>query len=107
MQVSKIQFTKASFWVRVHDLPLMARNKYVGGLVRNFIGVVEEIDLEKWEIEWREYMHIWGKMNITKPISKRKKLNLGLSKLVWVTLSYERLLDIYNACGTIGHSQRA
>lgn len=49
LQVSKTWFIKASFWVRLHDLPLMAHNEYVEGLVGNSIGVVEEIDLDKWD----------------------------------------------------------
>lgn len=56
LQLNKIRFTKTIFWVHVHDLQLMARNEYMRGLMGNSIGVVEEIDLDKGEIEWGEYM---------------------------------------------------
>lgn len=51
-QVSQIHFTEVSFYIRIHDLPLMACNKYVGRLVRNSIGVIKEVDLDTRDRMW-------------------------------------------------------
>lgn len=73
-QVSNIHFTEVTFWIRIHDLPLMAHNEYVGRLIGNSIGVTEEVDLDAGEFEWGEYMGVRVKMDITKPVPRKKKL---------------------------------
>lgn len=42
---------EASFWVRVHDLPLMTLDEYVGREVGSTVGIVEEVDLNYGEVE--------------------------------------------------------
>lgn len=37
---------EASFWIRVFDLPSMAWNEYVGNLVGQALGRVEEVDID-------------------------------------------------------------
>lgn len=43
---------QVSFWVRVHDHPLMARNEYVGREVGGAMGIMEVVDLDYGEVEW-------------------------------------------------------
>lgn len=50
-QIKNIKMVKASFWIRVYNLPLMARNEYIGGLIENAMGDMEEIDLDHSEFE--------------------------------------------------------
>ncbi|KAF5459758.1 hypothetical protein F2P56_019678 [Juglans regia] len=57
-QVHQIQMKMASFWVRIHDLPLMARTDYVGRLLGVKLGSVEEVDVEAGEMEWGEYLRV-------------------------------------------------
>lgn len=66
----------APFWVRVHDLPLMAHNTYVGEEIGKSMGVVEEVDLEPNEVEWGEYMWVKVKLDITKPLLRKKKFTV-------------------------------
>ncbi|XP_042942811.1 uncharacterized protein LOC122276999 [Carya illinoinensis] len=68
MQINSIQIKHAAFWVRIHDLPLMARNSYVGNLVGNMLGEVIEVDLEKGEFEWGEYMRVRVLIDISQPL---------------------------------------
>lgn len=70
------------------------------------MGNLEEVDLDEGEIEWGEYMRIWVCIDVTKPSLRRKKLNFGLQKPVWVHFSYERLPDICFCCGVLGHNHR-
>lgn len=50
-QVKNISFKEASFWVRVYDLPLMARNEYIGHVNGGAMGRVEEMDLDDGEVK--------------------------------------------------------
>lgn len=46
--------TEALFWIRVHNLLLMARNEFIGHEVGISLGELEEIDLDYGEVEWGE-----------------------------------------------------
>lgn len=96
----------AIFWVQIHDLPLMARNEYIGREVSMALGSVEELDLDYGEVEWGEFMHIRVTIDITKPLLWCKKLNLGGHEPVWVSFSYERQPNFCYCCGILGHTQK-
>lgn len=53
-----LSLTKTSFWVGIHNLPLMARDQEIGELVGNSIEKLEEVDLEVEEVEWGEFMSV-------------------------------------------------
>lgn len=89
LQVHQIDFTHASFWVCLHDLPIAAKNEYTGNLIGNHIGRVVEVDVEKNEMAWGEYMRIRVSMDITKPLLKGKRINIGEGKKSWTKFSYE------------------
>lgn len=76
----------------------MAQNEYVGNLVGEALGRVEEVDIEYGEVEWGEYTRIRVCLNITKPLLRRKRMNLGLAKPVWERFIYERHLDLCFCC---------
>lgn len=44
--------------IRIYDLPLMARNVYVGNLICGALGEVFEVDLDRGEMQWGEYMRV-------------------------------------------------
>lgn len=94
---------EALFWVRVYDILLMARNESIGRLIDNSLGRFEEIDLAHGKVEWGEFMRIRVSLNITRPLLRRKKLNVGLSELVWLNFKYERLPNFCFCCGVLGH----
>lgn len=71
---------KASFWIRFYDLPLMACNEYIGRLIGNLLGRFEEVDLIHGRVEWREYMRIRVDLDITRPLLRQRKLNIGLAQ---------------------------
>lgn len=67
-QVHQIQITKSLFWVRIHYLSHLARNKYIGHLIGSSLGKLSEVNLEKGELEWGEYMQVRICLDITKPL---------------------------------------
>lgn len=80
--MKNIQMREATLWVRIHNLPLMAQNEFVGREVGKVLGLVEEVDLEQGEVECGEYMRVV--VDVAKPLLRRKKLNIGLLESVWV-----------------------
>lgn len=66
----------------------MARNDYIGSLVDNSLAHTEEVDLDEGEVEWGEFMMVRVKLNIKKPLVRRKKLAIDdMSPRLILTLS--------------------
>ncbi|XP_041001563.1 uncharacterized protein LOC121247253 [Juglans microcarpa x Juglans regia] len=106
IQIDSLNIIHASFWIRIHDLPLMAYNMYIGKLIGGLLGEFLEVDLDEGEMEWGEYMRVRVRLDISQPLQRRKRLNLGGGKSCWVRLSYEHLPDFCFTCGILGHTQR-
>lgn len=54
----------------------MVRNTHTGQLIEHSLEKFEEVDLEEGNIEWGEYMRLRVTLDITKPLSMRKKLTI-------------------------------
>ncbi|XP_042964596.1 uncharacterized protein At4g02000-like [Carya illinoinensis] len=106
LQAHKVSMTTADFWVRIHDLPMIACNEYVGKLIGDTLGKVIEVDLDYDDLAWGEYMRVRLALDITKPLLQRKKISLGDHRDYWVRFTYERLPDFCYQCGSLGHSHR-
>lgn len=60
----------------------MAWNEYIGGLIGNAMGKLEENDLDHDEFECGEFMCIRVSIDLTKPLLLQKKVNIGLPESV-------------------------
>lgn len=58
------------------------------------------------EVIWNEFMRIKVKLDVTKPLARRKRKNFGDEEAVWVQFAYERLSKFCYCCGIIGHCHR-
>lgn len=105
-QVKNICMAKASFWIKVHDLPWMARNEFIGHELGNTLGKLEKIDVEYGEVVWGEFMNLKVCIDITKPLLWQKKLNMGGSESAWLRFTYKRLPNLCFWCGVLDHSQK-
>lgn len=98
-QVNQICFIEQASWIIICELPLMARNEYVGKLIGGSLGRVEKIDLASREMAWGEFMSVKVNIDITRPLVCGKKLNIGLQKPIWVRFTYDCLPDFCFTCG--------
>lgn len=57
-QIHHVQFLEALFQIKILDLPLMARNEYIGRMIGNFVDHVVEVDLVDGELSWGKFMRI-------------------------------------------------
>lgn len=76
-QIHHIQISETQFWLWLHDLPLWARNAYVGKRVGTKIGRVEDVDLDEGELAWREFMQVQVTLDVTKPLLQGTKFAKG------------------------------
>lgn len=85
-----MQLMSASFWVRLHDFPLMARNECVGRLLGEKIGIMEEVDVDEGEIAWGELLRVQVNLLVSKPLLRGLKFSIGDGESIWVCFFYER-----------------
>lgn len=62
----------------------MARNEYLYGLIVNLIRRLEEVDVEASNVAWGEYMRIRVRLDIIKPLLRRKKFIIGELEPIWI-----------------------
>ena len=88
--IKEIQFNTAAFWVQVHDLP--ARRMTVAaaeGICQSLGRVIHCSDED--EADGGEFMRVRVELDITKPLSRGRRVRFGPSNEGWVSYRYERL----------------
>lgn len=73
---SKYTFKKAAFWVRMINLPLGCMGKEIGRKIGETMGTMEVVDTDVDGIEWGEFLRVKILLDLTKPLSRGKKLNI-------------------------------
>lgn len=102
-QVHQIKIQEATFWVRIHDRPLRARNEYVEGRFGKKIGRVEQVDLDKGELAWEEFLRVRATLDVPKPLLRGTKFSMWNDESCWVRFSYERLPNFCFWSDCLGH----
>ena len=94
IEVKGLNFDKASFWVQVHDLLLGSLNmRTASDIVSSAREVVPgSSDIE--EFEGGNYMQVWVSTDITKPLSRGRKVEFSNGEVSWVSFKYERLPNL-------------
>jgi hypothetical protein len=100
----QMDFTKALFWVQVHDMPLTCMNKGVGFRIGESLGKVEEVDVTSEGIGWGRCLRIRIFLDLTKPLERGRALLIN-GKSVWISFKYEKLPQFCYSCGRIFHGK--
>lgn len=87
---SKTVFSRESFWVHLHDLPIDCMNEDMGTLIGNTIELVKGCDIQSDESKWGKVLRVLIELDLYKPISRGRTLNIKGVK-TWVPLTYEKL----------------
>ncbi|XP_050211413.1 uncharacterized protein LOC126661603 [Mercurialis annua] len=69
-------FDKVSFWVQIHNLPLMCLNKEAGKSLGSQIGEVEEVDPGASGDCLGKYIRVRVKVNIKKPLRRGLRVKM-------------------------------
>lgn len=102
---SMMDFTRASFWIRMLHLPLACMCETMGFKIGSSVGGVEEVESEEDGMGWGEYLRVRINLDITKPLVRGRVLKLS-NETTWVAFQYERLPKYCFHCGDIWHGVR-
>ncbi|KAH9658870.1 CCHC-type domain-containing protein [Citrus sinensis] len=103
--VNDQQFTHASFWVQIHNVPLICMHK---GAIQKFgekIGDVEEIETDDDGECIGLYARLRISVNVTQPLKKILFIEEDKKKTPMAVV-YKRLPDFCFCCGILGHQYR-
>lgn len=104
--VSSLAFNECTFWVQIHDLPFKSMTR-AGYEYREFhwqssVCVAESDD----DGVIGRYLHVHVTLDISKPLSRGRKLKENSVAVGWVSFHYERILNFCFWCGCLMHKDR-
>ncbi|KAH9754526.1 hypothetical protein KPL71_015466 [Citrus sinensis] len=104
--VNEQTFTHASFWVQIHNVPIMCMQKCAVQKLGEKIGEVKEIETD----EDGECIGIFARLRISvdimQPLKKILFIEVEGKKKIPMAMVYERLPDFCFCCGILGHQFR-
>ncbi|XP_042962419.1 uncharacterized protein LOC122296681 [Carya illinoinensis] len=97
-------FDHASFWVRMHSLPLSYMTKARGEQIGGTVGRVEEVVTQDDGSGWGNFLRVQINLNITQPLDRGRTIMVK-GKEMWIPFSYEKLPRFCFSCGCIVHRE--
>lgn len=95
-----------NMWIQLYDLPTGFMSENVGRQLGDFFGTFMEYDHKNNTSIWRECMRVRIKLDVRKPLKRRKKILRKNGTEVLITCKYERLGDFCFTCGVMTHTER-
>lgn len=103
-QPSKTELNKASFWIRVYDVPLSCLNVRTAKALASRFESFEEFDDNTDDFVGND-LRFKATIDILKPLLRGVTIGLAGNHL-WIHIKYESLPTYCYLCGTIGHMQK-
>lgn len=69
-----VMLNEIEFWIQIHGLPVGYMTEMVEKQLGNFFGTFVQYDAKNNSSIWREYIRIRIKMDVRKPIKRKKKI---------------------------------
>ncbi|KAK1583383.1 hypothetical protein Q3G72_023281 [Acer saccharum] len=106
-KLQELEFCRVSFWVQLHNLPLLCMNQEVGMVLGRMLGRVEEIDLGYSEDCLDKFLRIRVNIDVSQPLKRALKVGVEDSdEMATIVVRYERLPELCFHCGILGHPLR-
>lgn len=105
-EIAKLDFSKATFWVQIHNIPIVCMNQESAFQLGCKIGRVKEIDLGATGNCLGKFIRVRVEVDITKPLEKGILVDIDEQEAIPLILRYERMPDYCYDCGKIGHTMR-
>ena len=100
--IKKQSFTHTSFWVQIHNIPIMCMVRETIKMLGERIGIVEDIEADEAGERLGQFARVRISVNITQPLKKVVYLQQEGEKIPMAVL-YEKLPDFCFCCALIGH----
>lgn len=101
-----VQLWYLNIWMQLFDLPAGFMSESVGKQLGTFLGEFLKYDHKNNTSIWTEYMRIKVKLDVRKPLKRRKKIVKKNGTEVIVTCKYEQLGEFCFTCGVLTHIER-
>lgn len=95
-----------SIWVQIHNLPVGYMQETVGKQLGNFFGEFLEYGAENSASIWRDCMRVQIRIDVRKPLKRKKKIIKKDGQEFTVICKYERLGEFCFTCGMVNHTDR-
>nr|XP_017250903.1 PREDICTED: uncharacterized protein LOC108221543 [Daucus carota subsp. sativus] len=95
-----------NMWIQLYNLPVGYMLETVGKQLGNFFGEFLEYDVKNSTSIWRECMRIRIRLDVRKPIKRKKKIVKKDGQEFTVVCKYERLGEFCFVCGLVSHTDR-
>lgn len=102
----KVPLWHFSLWIQIYDLPSGFMNENVGRQLGNFFGEFLQYDEKNDASIWREFMRLKIRIDVRKPLKRKKKITKKNKSEVVVSCKYERLGEFCFSCGLVTHTER-
>ncbi|KAG8498081.1 hypothetical protein CXB51_007414 [Gossypium anomalum] len=93
------------FWILIHDLPFGFITDAVAHQLGNFIGEFIEYDSVAVQLGYKRIMRVRVKVDVRKPLKRKKRIALRNGDSVYVRFEYEKLTLFCFLCGKLGHGE--
>ncbi|XP_041009307.1 uncharacterized protein LOC121253347 [Juglans microcarpa x Juglans regia] len=101
-----ISFTHESFWVQLHNMPLLGMNQEYGKLVASAIGNVLFVEVKEDGMGWGRSLRVKAEVNLTKALVRGRWVQGG-DQRTWIAFKYERLQNFCFKCGVLKHKGKS
>jgi hypothetical protein len=80
---AELDFDKATFWVRMFNLPLICMGRETGYQIGSMVGEVIEVDVDEDRVGWGEFLRVRIVLDLSKPFARGRIFRLR-DKTIWV-----------------------
>lgn len=102
----KVKLWYLNIWIQIYNLPMGFMIESVGKQLGNFFGEFLEYDSKNNTSIWRDCMRVRIRLDVRKPIKRKKKIVKKDGTEFMVECKYERLGEFCFSCGMVTHTDR-
>ncbi|KAK5787063.1 hypothetical protein PVK06_041714 [Gossypium arboreum] len=95
----------SEFWIQVHELPAGLMSEPMARQFGDFLGKFHDYDTSIPSSSNRNYMRIRVRLDVTAPLKRKKKIQVGGALIVYARFKYEKLSLFRFICGKLGHGE--
>ena len=103
--VKQLWFTKITFWVQIHGLPLRLLDPETAIELGETLGEVLTDEAKK-EMVGGDFVRVRVRIDVSKPLSRGRRVVLDEGTETWVSFKYEKLSNFCYWCGMVTHDEK-